>query len=64
VCNGEIHFTRKTFYVQVEGDYLGLRNIKSIQTRVMKKYIILTHLSVLVNTLRLIRAAKEYSPSK
>jgi len=30
----------------------------------MKKYIILTCLPVLVCTLRLIRAAKEYSPSK
>ena len=64
MCNWEIHFTHKTLLVQGEGDYLGLRNIKSIQTRVMKKYIILTHLPALVYTLRLIRAAKEYSPSK
>jgi hypothetical protein len=33
-----------------KGKYLGLRNIKTIQTRVMKKYIILTHLCVLVYT--------------
>jgi SPX domain protein involved in polyphosphate accumulation len=41
-----------------------IKKYKNNQTWVMKKHIILTHLPVLVYTLKLIRAAKEYSPSK
>lgn len=56
--------TEKSISHTKHSKYMDWEVQKSIQTTVMKKHIILTCLPVLVYTLRLIRAAKEYSPSK